>query len=271
MSARIEIASVGVLAPGLEGWPAAREVLSGSAAFVTTDVVAPAPQRLAAAERRRLSVNARWALAVADEALAAVPDVAHGELNCVFASADGDGDVLAQTLVALVASPVVMSPTLFHNSVFNAPAGYCSIAHGLQGASTTLCAGEFTFGAALVDACDQVEIDRVPVLFVAVDTAYPRSLAQVRASVPSFACALLLRAQLTSSQPALGSIAIVPSAVCSPSRRDAEAMAARWSQHWTGDTAAAALPLLTAIAHRVPASIDLAQPADATFVIDYRS
>jgi hypothetical protein len=188
----------------------------------------------------------------------------------VFGSADGDGDVLAQTLAALVVAPVVVSPTLFHNSVFNAPAGYCSIAHRLQGASTSVCAAEFTFGAALVEAFDQVTVDGVPVLFVAVDTAYPRELAAVRASVPSFACALLLWPTVGEARSTHGSIAVAPLAAGTPLHRGRATPPDAWDQYWRGDTAAAALPLLAAIARRAQASVAIAQPEGCAFEADYR-
>lgn len=270
MSARVEIAAAGVLAPGLAGWPSACAVLTGVAAFAPDEAVVPVATQLAPAERRRLNINARWALAVASEVLAAVPASARSALNCVFASADGDGDVLGQTLAALAAPPVVMSPTLFHNSVFNSPAGYCSIAHGLKGASTSLCACEFTFGAALVEACDQVTIDDVPVLLVVVDTAHPDALAQVRKRVPSFACALLLRPVRVPTRPALGSIAIVSRAPRAPLPSGGAANVSAWAHYWSGDTAAAALPLLAAVAQRAPASIDVVQPAEGALAVDYR-
>jgi hypothetical protein len=268
MSGRVDIAGIGVLAPGLDGWDAARSVLSGATPFTPRDVVPQPSPRLAAAERRRLNANASWALAVASEALDAAPDVARGALASVFGSADGDGDVLAQTLAALVAAPAVMSPTLFHNSVFNAPAGYCSIAHRLTGASTSLCAGEWTFAAALVDACDQVLVDAVPVLCVVVDTAYPPALGGMRARVASFACALLLRPMDAATPTSLGSIAIAAGVTASPP--PAAVAIARWSKHWSADTAAAALPLLAAIAGRVAVPVALALPADGDFVVDYR-
>ena len=268
MSARIEIVSIGVLAPGLDGWQAARTVLSGGAPFVACDVAPPPSAQLAAAERRRLNNNSRWALAVASEALAGAPDVKRSELSCVFGSADGDGDVLAQTLAALASSPVAMSPTLFHNSVFNAPAGYCSIAHGLTGASTSLCAGEFTFGVALGDACDQVILGGAPVLCVVVDTAYPESLAGMHAVVPSFACALVLRPAGRLARPALGSISLV--ALPAGDDRDACATPSSQAHCWSGGTMDAALPLLAAIANQVPSAIDIAQPADTAIVLDYQ-
>ncbi|MEP7061346.1 MAG: beta-ketoacyl synthase chain length factor [Betaproteobacteria bacterium] len=266
MNGRIDIAAIGVLAPGMDGWDAARRVLSGATQFDAHDVAPKASSRLGAAERRRLNTNARWALAVAGEALDAAPEVAREALACVFGSTDGDGDVLAQTLAALVAAPVVMSPTLFHNSVFNAPAGYCSIAYGLTGASTSLCAGEWTFAAALVDACDQVLADGIPVLCVVVDAAYPPALAGMRASVASFACALLLRPVTASASSSLGSISIGGDV---PASSTVARAPPAWLDHWSEDTAAAALPLLAAIATRLPTRLTLPQPADERLVVHY--
>ena len=69
----------------------------------------------------------------------AVEDVAR--LPTVFSSSDGDGEVLASMLAALAQPQVVLSPTLFHNSVFNAPAGYWSIGSGAHAASITVMRG----------------------------------------------------------------------------------------------------------------------------------
>ena len=272
-SARVGVAAVGVLAPGLAGWPAAHEVLSGAAPF-TPDTVVPAPSDLLApAARRRLNVNARWALAMVSEALAMRPEIPRDDIRCGFASADGDGDVLAQTLAAIAAPPVVMSPTLFHNSVLNAAAGYCSIAHRLTGASTTLCAGELTFGAALLEAFDQVLLESAPVLCVIVDTTFPRSLAALRGCVPSCACALLLTPETEGSHAAFGSIALVAAvpqaAPAAAGSTAANAALPAWLAGADGATSAAALPLLAAIARNVRAAVDFTYPG-GDLVVDYR-
>ncbi len=265
MNARVGIAAIGVLAPGLAGWPAARRVLAGAMPFAAHDVLPPPSPRLAAAERRRLNPNAQWALAVASEALDAAPQITRAALASVFASADGDGAVLAQTLAALAVPPVCLSPTLFHNSVFNAPAGYCSIAHALTGPSTSICAGEFTLGAALTQAIDQVLEERTPVLFVAADVAYPQTLARLHASLPSFACAMLLCVADANARPALGSVALVPARVGATHA----AATPDWLCHWSTATVASALPLLVAIAREAPATVDFAQPAQAPLAIEY--
>jgi hypothetical protein len=55
--------------------------------------------------------------------------------------------------------------------VYNAPAGYWSIAALLKGASTSLSAGDATFMCGLQEAVTQVEVDGGTVLLVAYD--YP--------------------------------------------------------------------------------------------------
>lgn len=258
---RVHIMSVGILAPGFEGWPSASLVLSGAREYLATPVAPRASPQLAAAERRRVSANARWALAVADEALTAATGMLRDHPASVFASADGDGDVLAQMLAALSAQPVTMSPTLFHNSVFNAPAGYCSIAQRLTGASTTVCAAEFTAGAALVEAHDQAVEDDLCVLCVVVDTTYPVALAGLRAPVPSFASALLLRCDVDAQVASMGSLSVRTSTAHTPIPDSAFG--------FCNDTAAGILPVLVAIARRQPARVVLAHHGGGSVVVDY--
>ena len=63
------VRGVSVWGPGLEGWVAARAVLSGSHDYVATDALPPAPSILSAAERRRSGPVVRLALAAAHEAV----------------------------------------------------------------------------------------------------------------------------------------------------------------------------------------------------------
>jgi hypothetical protein len=72
-------------------------------------------------------------------------------------------------------------PTRFHNSVHNAPAGYWGIATGCTAASTSLCAYDATFAAALLETATQVQASGQAAVLVAFDTAYPQPL---YASVP---------------------------------------------------------------------------------------
>ena len=96
-------------------------------------------------ERRRANDMAQLAINVAAQAVLELPADEVTRLPCIFSSADGDGRVLGDMLDALAQSNVALSPTLFHNSVFNAPGGYWSIATHCEAAATTLCAGDGSF------------------------------------------------------------------------------------------------------------------------------
>jgi len=250
---RIGIRAIGVLAPGLEGWACARDVLAARRAFEPGEVRPPPSPLLPPAERRRLNANSAWALAVASEALDAAGDVDRGRLACVFATADGDGEVLAQSLDVLASRPLALSPTLFHNSVFNAPSGYVSIAHGLTGPSTTICAGHRTLAMALAECIDQVEAEARAVLCVLVDTAYPGRLAALRAPVPSFACALLV--EPAAAMATHGTLALAYDATGStPATAGVPPAVAAF---FGDDTVSAALGLLAVVARGEPASAPL--------------
>ncbi|MET0042628.1 MAG: beta-ketoacyl synthase chain length factor, partial [Candidatus Thiodiazotropha sp. 6PLUC3] len=76
------------------------------------------------------------ALQAAEEALRDYSD-SEGVLS-VFSSSEGDLDIIDQICLALSQEDRPVSPTQFHNSVHNAPAGYWSIGSGSHQGSTSL-------------------------------------------------------------------------------------------------------------------------------------
>jgi Beta-ketoacyl synthase, N-terminal domain len=178
-----------VLGPGLADWNAARDVLRGAAPYVSAPAPEPAPGLLPGTERRRASAPVRWALAVAQQALAGRDAEA---VATVFVSCGGDGAITHQICEALASAPGAVSPTRFHNSVHNAPAGYWSIATRSHAASTSLSGFEGSFAIGLLEAATQVAIERCRVLLVAYDLPYPEPLHALWPVVHPFAAALLL-------------------------------------------------------------------------------
>ena len=158
----------------------------------------PAPALLPANERRRASATARWALTVGSEALAAA-GIAPEEIAIVFASCGGDGAITHQICEALAQQPPQMSPTRFHNSVHNAPAGYWSIFARSRAPSTTLCAYDASFAVGLLEAAAQVVAERRPVLLVAYDLPNPEPMRALWPVARPFAAALLLAAEAAGS------------------------------------------------------------------------
>jgi hypothetical protein len=114
------------------------------------------------------------------------------ETAIVFASCGGDGMITHQICEGLAAQPPQMSPTRFHNSVHNAPAGYWSIFAHSRAPSTTLCGSDFSFAAGFLEAATQVVVEQRPVLFVSYDLPYPEPMRALWAVARPFAAAILL-------------------------------------------------------------------------------
>lgn len=187
---RISVDAVGVLAPGLPDWETANAVLAGQCGYIATPLDAPQPTCLAAAERRRSSPTVRLAIAVAEQALrrtALVPQ----DMAMVFSSYEAAGLITHQLCEVLAGSREV-SPTQFHNSVHNAPSGYYSIAMNVRRAANSVCRGEWSFGAGLLNAVTQVVADNLPVLYVCYDSPLPSPMCDVMPVLEPTAIALVL-------------------------------------------------------------------------------
>lgn len=188
---RVFVESVGLLAPGLPGWAESRQILAGRVPYAPTAMPQPLPDILPPTERRRSSETARLAVAVAQEAMRGGGLAADG-VATVFASSDGDGQITHEICQALASPEQNVSPTRFHNSVYNAPAGYWTIATGSRWGSSSLCAYDVSFAAGLLEAASQATAEGLPVLFMAYDLPMPPPLHALRPMAGGFAAALLL-------------------------------------------------------------------------------
>jgi hypothetical protein len=169
----------------------------------------------------------------------------------VFASAYGDIAISDYLCAILARAPGELSPTKFHNSVHNAPAGYWAIASGCRRASTAVAAGAASVGAALLEAATLAVADAEPVLLVASDIAACGPLADVVSSRSAFAAAFVLAPRSATSAANLRLCAdngAPPLAPVPPLLHASHA----------GNPAAASLPLLAALARREPCTLGLA-------------
>ena len=247
------ILGIGICAPGLEDWGRARSVLRGECPHEALPLAKLDIPMLPVTERRRVNATSRLAIHAAMQAVAQLSAEERARLPSVFASADGDGVVLANTLDALAQQPVTMSPTLFHNSVFNAPSGYWTIASHANAPSITVSAGAGTFAAGLMEAGIEILASGMPVLYVACDIAFPESLHAFAVKGSAFACALLL----APSTPAATDYGQITGWSQPHQNRLPHAKPAPSIAHFRGNPAAAALPLLEAVARGTAASIVL--------------
>lgn len=188
---RVYVAGVGLAGPGLAGWQASMPVLRDEAPYHPAPTAVPASELLPPAERRRTGIAVKLALAVGSEALRNAGCDAAATAT-VFASSAGDCDTLHHICAALASAERDVSPTRFHNSVHNAPAGYWSIATRSREPSISLCAHDSSFGAGLLEAAVQAVAGGAPVALIAYDHAYPQPLHAVRPIAASFGAALVL-------------------------------------------------------------------------------
>lgn len=190
---RVFVAGVGLRAPGLAGWQAGREVLAGRRAYMATEICVPACDLLPPAERRRAIPSVKLALAAGEEA------VTHSgcdvrALPMVFATATGDPATIHAILETLASPAREVSPTRFQNSVYNAPAGYWSIATRSHQPSISLSAHDATASAGLLEAAVRATTEQCTVGLVVHDLPLLEPLSALRPIRAPFAVAMILDA-----------------------------------------------------------------------------
>jgi hypothetical protein len=154
----------------------------------------PPAATLPANERRRVPESVLLAVEVAGQAVA-MSGRAANELLCVFSSAYGDQLISDYMCATLALAPAELSPTRFHNSVHNAPAGYWTMATGCNAASSAISAGHASFGAGLLEAATLCLAEERPVLVVCSDIAGSGPLGEMSGTHAAFGCALVLSPQ----------------------------------------------------------------------------
>lgn len=206
LSAWIE--GIGFLSPGLPDWASARAVLRGETGLTLAPAILPAAALLPPAERRRASRVVKATLAIGLEAAThAGADVS--SLATVFSASGADGHNCHALCEQLASNDRQISPTRFHNSVHNAAAGYWSIATHSMAPSQVICAFDAGFGAGLIDALGQVNVDGQRTLLVAYDSEYPEPLLAKRETPDCGGIGLVLAPE--QSERSLWRISVTPS------------------------------------------------------------
>ncbi|WP_127477102.1 beta-ketoacyl synthase chain length factor [Sulfurivermis fontis] len=246
---RVYVESVGLTAPGMVGWAAAQSVLRGEAALDAANVPVFRPTLLPPNERRRTTALIKLALQTAEDALAHSRYAMH-ELASVFASSEGDGEIVDRICTTLTLPDRPVSPTHFHNSVHNAAAGYWAIAAGSCKPSTSLAAGVYSFTAGLLEAATMAVLECVPVVLLAYDYPLPPVLAGRGYVETEFAVALVLTAEEGDGMTPLD-LAVLSGTGASPS------LPTKLAALRTHNPAAAALPLLQVLARGATARLTL--------------
>lgn len=188
---QVTIAGIGAWTQGAPDWPSLRGVILGRRDLADDAPARPVANVLPAAERRRAPDGVRLVAEVAEQACAmAARDPS--ALPCVFASSHGEVAITDCVCETLARAPLELSPTKFHNSVLNAPAGYWTIATGCTAASSAVTAYRRSFAAGLLEAATFACAEAAPVLFASCDVASTGPLAEMTRTTLAFGVALVL-------------------------------------------------------------------------------
>lgn len=198
----LRIEGVGAWTRDAPDWPNLRAILRGEQALREDTPIKPAASALPNAERRRAPEAVLLAAEVAGQACSmAQRDPA--SLPCVFASTHGELSITDYMCATLASAPRELSPTKFHNSVHNAPAGYWTIATHCEHESNAVTGWHHSFGAGLLEAATLVAAEQTSVLFAAYDTASSGPLAEMTRTTQPFGAALVLSSARHSDAPSI--------------------------------------------------------------------
>ena len=259
---KLYLEGVGLRGPGFPHWIAGREILAGRVAYRPDELIPAADEILPVGERRRATETVKLAITVCSEATRNAA-VSPENTPSVFASSGGDGATIVAIFESLVAVPREVSPTRFHNSVHNAPAGYWGIATHSREASTSVCAYDFSFTAGFIEAASQVLTEHRPILLAAYDLPYPPALHAIRQISAEFAVALVL-----SPHPTARSLASLSFALIRDERPATGAPGPEFETLRSGNPAARSLPLLAAVARAAASEVALQHVAGNMLIVE---
>jgi len=157
----VYLKSVGIIAPGIANWNEAIKVLTQAEPYSPAPVEQKLSTILAPNERRRATRVTQLAIFAAQQTGShdhhGKPDLSLlNQCLQVVSSSNGDLTTFHHISQSLAMDGRPVSPTRFHNSVHNAPAGYWSIASQSTTPSTSITAYCDSFSAGLLEAAVQL-------------------------------------------------------------------------------------------------------------------
>lgn len=238
---------IGAWGPGFAGWGDLQAQLRDPAAIPADLTVPPAKAEVIPGnERRRAPPVVKAAVEVSTQATQAAA-IDPGELACVFGSGLGDTEITDYMCAQLALPEKQLSPTRFHNSVHNAPAGYWTIATRCTRSANSIAAHNQTAAISLLEAATQAVEEQIPVLMTLYDLRARGLYSRVYPVTQDFAAALVISPVLRERPPLATLRLTTTSAACAP-----PAWAPFFANLCEDNPAARILPLLHALA--LPAS-----------------
>ncbi|BCN93100.1 hypothetical protein THMIRHAM_08850 [Thiomicrorhabdus immobilis] len=170
---KAQILSIGLTAPGLVSFENFKSMMLQNRSPDTSEAIEKySPSFLPPNERRRTTATIKLALKTAEEALSHFQQrypQADSKLPVLFVSKDGDTLISARMCQEVGEEEPMISPTQFHNSVHNAPAGYWMIGQKNQSPASAISVGQFAIANGLLEATLQSQTYAKPVLLVIYD------------------------------------------------------------------------------------------------------
>jgi len=185
---KIAIKGIGLFGAGASSWSDFDDWRKGQS---KSPEKLPTPEIIPKAERRRAPRTAKLAVEVAQQACE-MAGQNPGDIASVFTSVLADTEISDQMCRALAQPVKVVSPTRFHNSVHNAPAGYWAIGAGNHAPCTFVSAFRESIGAGLLEAAAQAIAENRPVLLVMYDIPNKLPLSDVLNIDSDFAAAMVI-------------------------------------------------------------------------------
>ncbi len=195
----IYLKAVSVIGPGIKNWQELQDIFNNELLYKPQPVDKKLETFLAPNTQRRTSRNIQLAVASIQQLRLDYPfdhqddsksDSEH--INYVFTSCNGDLTIFHQISSALNLPGHPVSPTKFHNSVHNAPAGYSAIALNTQAPSTSIASYQDSFANGLLEATVQSHSTHNDCLLVAYDEIPPEPLFSLFPVEADFSCAFML-------------------------------------------------------------------------------
>ncbi|WP_455211397.1 beta-ketoacyl synthase chain length factor [Kaarinaea lacus] len=187
----IYVHGIGLTAAGMSTWLEGASILRGDKYYEKSELPAFTPHLLRPNERRRTTALIKLALQVAEQAMEHCALSAQN-LCSVFSSSEGDIAIVDKICDALTLADRPVSPTHFHNSVHNAPAGYWAIATGSQLPSVSMSAGPGSYAGGLLEAAGFSTVEQLPTLLVSYDLSAPENLKPLIPILEAFGSAMIV-------------------------------------------------------------------------------
>ena len=176
---KLFINQLNTVLPDIQNWEQLRSILKGKQTYKPSQTsIKHTCSLLPANERRRASETVKLVFSACEPLFDASQEDQH-TFESVFASSGGDYTIFDKICRTLCTEERFVSPTLFHNSVFNAAAGYWSIATKNRASTRSIAAAEYSAGMGFTESVSLLHCGADSVLLCCYDICPPEPLSTV--------------------------------------------------------------------------------------------